>query len=456
MNRKKAILLLFFLKLPIDQVAWNISIPIPLMPLKGSEAFGTFTLILVLATFMLDSLKESDRRGFFRSMPSVLVVPIVMFMVLILTSLLRSGVLFSALQLFLKLITGIVIGTYVAKKFETDEDINWLIRCMLFGTITISVLSIPAIFSGGGIKVYAPTVEDELIGTQAGGGIGNYHSATSFAEAFLVNVSSILFASVVLKSRWEKLLCLFAIIFTIVAVFASANRSGWITLAVILIVWMVAKRKWKLIVISAFCILVIATAQLFSNPLQKAYQRIAYESKSLEKGEIPDNSFGGRPFIWRTYLAYFMEAPMLDKLIGGNRIIYLGAKKLGHDPHNDYILLLVKMGIIGLTITLFLYIVTFIYILKAMLNADNNYDWDLALTAILAFLTLTIPAFARTGFFNPNFEWTFWSFTMLVIKRYISARNIAYQSEESLDIDDESTDSVLEESEESEESEELE
>jgi len=271
-----------------------------------------------------------------------------------------------------------------------------------------------------------------------------YHSATSFAEAFLVNVSAILFASVILRSKWEKFLCLLVVMFTIVAVFVSANRSSWLTLAIILIVWMVVKRKWKWIAISAFCIFLMITAQLFSNPLQKAYQRIAYESESLEKGEIPDNSFSGRPYIWRTYMTYFMEAPMLDKLIGGDRIMYLGMKNMSHDPHNDYIFILVKMGIMGLGVTLYLYIVTFYYILKAMFNADNHYDWDLAFAAILAFLTLTIPSFARTGFFNPNFEWTFWTFTMLLLKRYASARDIAYQDEESLDIDDESKDYVLE------------
>jgi O-antigen ligase len=445
MNRKKAILLLFFIKLPMDQLTWNINIPIPLAPLKASEAFGTFIMILILVTFMLDSLKESDRRGFFRSIPSVLIVPISLFMILILISLLRGGILVLSLSLFLKLTTGIVIGTYVAKTFDSDEDIDWLVRCMLFGTIAISILSIPAVFSGEGLKFYAPTIEDQYIGTPKGGGIGHYYSGTSFAEAFLVNASSILLASIVLKSKWEKLLCLLAILFSIVAIFVSANRSGWITLALVLIIWMVVKRRWKLIVISAFCILVIATAQMFSNPLQKAYQRISYESDSLEKGKIPDNSFGGRPLIWKTYMAYFMEAPMLEKLIGGDRIIYMGMKKMSHDPHNDYLYILIKMGIIGLAITLFLYIVTFYYILRAMLVADNDYDWDLALTAILAFFTLTIPAFTRTGLMNPNFEWTFWSFTMLALKKYMSARNIEYQDEESMDIDDESTDSILEE-----------
>ena len=121
----------------------------------------------------------------------------------------------------------------------------------------------------------------------------------------------------------------------------------------------------------------------------------------------------------------------------------MGSITTGHDPHNDFLLILIKMGIIGLVVTLFLYIVTFFYILKAMLSTDNNYDWDLAFTAILAFLIMFITSFTRTGLQNPNFEWIFWTFTMLTLKRYISANNIAYQSEESLD--DESKDSVLEE-----------
>lgn len=443
MDRKKALWALFLIKLPLDQVAWNINIPIPFIPLRVSEAFGTFIMILILVTFMLDSLKESNRKGFFRSIPSMLIIPIIIFMIMLFVNTLRSGSLFSALPGFFKLTTGIIIGTYVAKTLETEEEINWLIRCMLFGTVAISILSIPAIYSGGEFKIYAPTTENRNVGTYLDGGVGRYQSATSFTEAFLVNVSAILFASIVLKSKWEKLLCLLVIVFTIVAVFASANRSGWLTLAIILIIWMVVKRKWKLLVISAFCILVLATAQMFSSTLQIAYQRIAYESKSLEKGKLPDNSFGGRPFVWKTYMTYYMEAPLLDKLIGSNRILYMGSITTGHDPHNDFLFILIKMGIIGLVVTLFLYIVTFFYILKAMLSTDNNYDWDLAFTAILAFLIMFITSFTRTGLQNPNFEWIFWTFTMLTLKRYISANNIAYQSEESLD--DESKDSVLEE-----------
>jgi O-antigen ligase len=68
----------------------------------------------------------------------------------------------------------------------------------------------------------------------------------------------------------------------------------------------------------------------------------------------------------------------------------MGGTKTGHDPHNDFIFILITTGIIGLVVTLFLYIKTFFYILKVMLSKDNDYYWDLAFTAILAFFIMFI------------------------------------------------------------------
>jgi len=439
MNRKKALLLLFLIKLPLDQVAWNINIPVGFIPLRASEALIVFITILILTTFMLDKNSESERKGFFRNIPSMLIIPISIFMMIFFIKILRGGLWVLSLQQFFKLITGIVVGTFVAKTFNTEEDINGLVKCMLFSTIIISIFSIPAIYSGGGLKIYAPSAGDQYAGTYLSGGVGRYQSATSFVDAFIVNVPAILFASTVLRSKWYKTLCLLTIIFIIVAAFVAASRAGWLSVAITLVTWMIIKRRWKLLIISASCVLIVATAQVFSNPLQRAYQKIAYDSESLGKGELPDNSFGGRPLTWKVYMATYMAAPMLDKLIGSDRMFNSGFNAMkGHDPHNDFINILIRMGIVGLVTILFLYLVTMMYLLKMAFRTKDIYDWNIVFTAILAFITMMIPSFARTGLMNPNFEWVFWTFTMLALKRYMLSTDIEYQSEEYRDINEES------------------
>ena len=444
-DRKKALLMLFLIKLPLDQIAWKFSIPIVFTQLRISEAFTVFITLLLLATFLLDKTRDPDRMGFFKHVPSMLIIPIIIFMLVFFLNIFRGGWWLLSVQQFFKLITGIVVGTYVAKTLKTEDEINWLLRCMLFSMAIISVLSIPAIYSGGELHVYVSlSSEDKYVGTSFGGGVGNYYAADSFSNAFMVYIPAVLFASTMFKSKWEKILCLIVIMFSIVAVFVSAIRAGWLALALVLAIWMLAKRQWKLIAISAFCLFMIMTLQLFSNPLQKAYQKIAYEADSLEKGELPLNAFGGRPLSLKTYVGYYMDAPLLDKLTGNDRILILGSRAIGHDPHNDFLYILIRNGIIGLTAALCLYIVTGVYLFKAIHYTKEIYDWNLVLTAILAFLCMMIPSLTRTGLMNPNYEWVFWTFTMITLKRYIISKNFLPQSEISLNIDENSENIVSE------------
>jgi hypothetical protein len=443
-DRKKALLTLFLIKLPFDQVAWKYSIPVGLTQLRVSEAFTVFITLLLLVTFLLDKTRDSNRKGFFRHIPSMILIPMIIFMIVYFVYIFR-GWWVGSLQLFFKLITGIVVGTYVAKTLKTEEEINWLLRCMLFSTVIISILSMPAIYSGGELHVYAPSSENKFVGTQIGGGVGKYYAADSFAHAFIVNIPAILFASAVLKSKWEKILCLSVSVFAILAVFAAAIRAGWISLSLILIFWMIVRRQWKLILISVFCVFIVGTAQFFSNPLQRAYQKIALEANSLEKGELPpEYAFGGRPLIWKTYIGYYMNASLLDKIIGNDNILYMGLAKTTHDTHNDFLTITLKMGIIGLSATLFLYIWTSVCLLKANFSIREPYSWNLALSAILSLLSMMVPAFTRTGLMNPNYQWVFWTLAMITLKRYILSKSILPQSESSLSIDENSESIVSE------------
>ena len=282
---------------------------------------------------------------------------------------------------------------------------------MLFSTAIISVLNIPAIYSGNALQIYASS-ENPAVGTYLTGGVGRYYAADSFANAFLVNVPVILLASVVLDTTWERALCRCVMLVVLIGVFVSCVRAAWLSLSLLLVIWMVTQRRWKLIAISAMCLIVISTSQVFSNPLREAYQKIAFEVDNIKNYELPDQAFGRRPWIWKAYGGYYINSSILVQIIGSNEYLRLD---LGHDPHNDFLHMLLRMGVIGLCITIYLYLKTGVSLFKTWRGVGEMYDRELALTALLALLGMMIPSLTRTGLMNPNYEWQFWSFAMLTL-----------------------------------------
>ena len=80
---------------------------------------------------------------------------------------------------------------------------------------------------------------------------------------------------------------------------------------------------------------------------------------------------------------------------------------------------------------------------KAIINMEEYFNRNLALTAILALIGMMVPALTRAGLMNPNYEWVFWTFTMITMKKYMLTQSDVYQSENSLDTDeDEDSESI--------------
>lgn len=406
-DRKKALLTLFLLKLPVDQIAWQIPVvSLGSRTLVASEVITVGITLLCLTTFSQGA-----------SLPRFTASPIVIFLCAFLLQVFREPSLAWGARLFFQMTTGIFVGIAVAENFRTEEDINSLIRSMLLGTAIVAVLDVSVVFSGGQLQVYAPTRDNTLVGTYLAGGVGNYYSADSFAHGLLVNVPVILSGALLLKRRWEKVLCWCVILFVVIGVFASALRAAWISLTLLLFLWMVLQKRWKLLVATVSCIALILTMQLLTSPLQKAYQRIAFEVESIRRGELPANAFGGRPRNWKIYGDYYLNAPILTQVAGSNEYLVKAAPKVGHDPHNDFLYILLRMGVIGLGITLYLYLVMGINLFRTWRRIGTRYGANLAVTGLLALLSMLIPSFTRTGLMNPNYEWVFWSFALLAFNQ---------------------------------------
>jgi O-antigen ligase len=415
-DRRKAILSLYLIKLPLDQFAWRVSLGF--MDLRLSEVFTLLITILLSIILIMDRIKDPDRLGFWGNIPSKVRIPILMFFILCLMNVLFAQAKIFTLQSVFKLLTGFVIGTFTAKIITTEEDIYSLIKIMTISVIVIFVSVMPDLFSGGQLQVFAPTSDDPYKGTYISGGASKYYSADGFAFAFLVYIPAILLFSNVYKQKWEFLLCIFAMLFVSIAVFASAIRIAWISFIVILSIWIIVNKKWKLSVVIVFLISILFVTNILDKPFQTAIQKSNYEIESFKKGELPSEyAFNARPKMWKFYMSNYMMLPLLDKAFGSEKTMRVSFSSIGYSTHNDFLYILIRMGFIGLGITLFLYIYLFLQIIKIIRKSNRSYfDWQIGLTAILGLIGMLLPALTRAGLTNPNFQWFFWTFAMIALK----------------------------------------
>jgi O-antigen ligase len=409
-DTKKALLLMFLLKLPIDQLLWQITIPFPFINLKGTEFITVTVTFLCIISMMKKSFK-----------PNFLGFSFMLYLFIYLIQIFREPHIVWGFRLFFHMTTGICIGIVVAQNFRNIPDIIQLLKMVLFSSVIVTLLDIPAIFSGGELQVYVAS-DDYTIGTYLSGGVGNYFSADSFAHALIVTVPGVLLASTYLTQKWQKALCIYVIIFSVIGVFCSALRAGWISLSVILLFWVATNRRKDLMIVAVSLIFIISSFQVFDKPLQTAYMKIDKEVEGFKSGYFAPNSFGGRLRIWGAYMDYYINSPMASKFIGSNGYLKIGYM-LKHDPHNDFIHIILRMGFIGLLFTLLLYWKMYLKLRGLWKNKENMFLSSLAFTSILILIAMMIASSSRAGLINPNYQWFFWSFCLMSINMFYKEKN---------------------------------
>lgn len=171
-------------------------------------------------------------------------------------------------------------------------------------------------------------------------------------------------------------------------IYVNNTRTVWIGVSVILLLWAFFKKQYKIV----FSVCLLATGLVLFNP--KVAHRledipVVINLLNSDKGffEWAPELMNRRIGLWQSNLHYFIDkSSYIEKLVGnGNenlrkgvvRVIQGGAIR-GDDEHNNYLILLMNTGIIGVCSYLIYLFKLFQESFKLLKNTRDNYLKNLA------------------------------------------------------------------------------
>ena len=165
------------------------------------------------------------------------------------------------------------------------------------------------------------------------------------------------------SQRSRLLLAAAALVCLANLVLISAGRSGQVALAVAAVsaalLMLTGGRRWQAVLV----LLVLAAGLAAASPaLQQRFLRIAQEAPALDCSSPQESSTALRLLLWRTTGALIRAHPWFGYGVGGFTPAYENEVKSqvrdqpltgwcarpAHDPHNQYLRVMVEAGVLGL------------------------------------------------------------------------------------------------------------
>ncbi len=189
------------------------------------------------------------------------------------------------------------------------------------------------------------------------------HVTQSMTMAVAMLLAVVLAAQRGRSSRLRWLLTGAALICLANMTLIAAGRSGQVAFVVAAVTGAVllltGRRRWQ--AVTALLVLVVALAAA-SPMLQQRFKLVAEQAQTLDCASPIENSTGLRLLLWRTTAALISARPWFGYGVGGFLPAYAGEvrNQIGnqplqnwcahpaHDPHNQYLRVLVEAGVLGL------------------------------------------------------------------------------------------------------------
>lgn len=328
-------------------------------------------LTLLLAFYWL--INKRNPMNFWVAKPIFIFIALIVLSILYSNAAIKSGFIhLTKISLWMILI--ITVSDLVMQKKMCMADIYkyLLISVILF----VSSLIFTQLFYGKQYKLN----EISEYGIGDFGGFFTYHSlSVSLSMGFVL----ILFL-VTEQRNFTKLIFLLSLaIITLISILKTYVRTGYLCFTVGIITFSImllhyakdenSRYQRKIIIISFLLVLLILTVYTLTH------------TEVLQK-RFSDTTGSGRKDIWRYALNYYIDSPLINKIIGSG---YIANKSFYKDttmgPHNGYIFFLLEAGIVGLFIYLWLF---FSLWRQIKLNVKGNYShFILSVSIIVIYLT---------------------------------------------------------------------
>jgi heptosyltransferase-3 len=188
------------------------------------------------------------------------------------------------------------------------------------------------------------------------------HSAQSIAFATAAFVSLWLAVSSTVARHWRWMAGAFAALFMLNMAFVTSGRSGWVTLATMLVVLAAfaartRRRAALAIVLSAAVLVALLAAGIAVSPLVRERAAQAGDEWRNAATATEPTSLGIRAVLYENTLELVRERPWLGYGTGGYGPAYQAHVAAKYDdwrrfatvdPHSQYLFFLVEQGVVGL------------------------------------------------------------------------------------------------------------
>ena len=347
-----------------------------------------------------------------------LVCPFVIFFVLCLISLVFAPDKILGIQDIFRLFSIFIIFILVYDLIKTKRQILHITRFLL--------LALPIPLAMGFYQIW--TKEDWMdpigIYDEFGRIMGSFVHPNVFAGFLMIFLSIVVFQLLICRSRAMKIVWGGLILLMIFSLFHTYARGAWIgTLAMFLVLGILKYRKLLIIIP-----LIVLVTFLFIPDVSERFLEIPKMVKNFDvKSKIFRPTVERASFQWRLWMWYrSFEKALAHKNVFlhgygiGNYTIFSEdfsrnpKTDRGLEAHNDYLRLLIEIGVIGLLI----YVWILFRIWRLCLILYGRID-DMQLKSFMViflslFVAFLVVSLSSNLVVTPVFQWYFWCLVSLI------------------------------------------
>lgn len=243
---------------------------------------------------------------------------------------------------------------------------------------------------------------------------GGYFDAFSASLPIIVSIICLLFIV-----QFQKKKMYFGILaVNILAVILTVHRMSTIVLAVIFTIWVIVNKKIKLglltlaLVLFSLPFLMQFVPDFFGNI--NLFPKTESSYMTSEEGlQLSRHALHGRGWVWQRYLDEFNSASGFNQLFG--------VKTAGRAPHNDYLRILINLGLFGLMLHLLLLALIGLKLMRIFLKSrrsQNEYLAQLSITAFFFWIFLFLGSMTLAVGLLSTMMWYFWMFAGITFVQY--------------------------------------
>lgn len=329
---KKGIILSFLIR-PITDTCWQPQFLI--LGFRPTEYVG-----VLLPTLVFLQMLFNKSTSFNRDIPSklwILSIYFTLFNTMLIFAM--GGGAKEGVNFFYRAFNGFM-AYFLIKEFFNDQKI---FRVLLLAILIASVFPM-------GMSVYQNLLGGAFRTRATVGGlvrnVGLYHDGFSLKlYSFQTLMAVLLYWSYFIRGRMfiaRGFLILLgtSAIYTIYRIF---TKSGFASIVLCFLAWNIVRKNY--IVLAATIILTSTLFVIPGSPVLKQVETVFQKEIGALEGEVKlEHTLQGRWYGWQDMLKFWMDLPVLNKLIGDAH------KRTG--THNDFLRVMMSGGIIGLAIYL--------------------------------------------------------------------------------------------------------